>query len=370
MTPVQPRLHVHRPKETHLDLRRSLLRWARTHRRDLPWRTEPRDPYRVWVSEVMLQQTQVTTVIPYFTRFMARFPDVTTLAAASPEEVLKAWEGLGYYRRARHLHRAAQIIVQDYAGQIPTTSKELQKLPGIGRSTAGAMASLAFGERVAVLDGNVRRVLCRLYAIQENPRAPAVEKQLWQLAESLLPPTRPGDWNEALMELGATICTPRAPDCPHCPLRDCCQARAQGCANTLPVQAARKALPHYDVTAAIIRKRGKILVAQRHVNDGLGGLWEFPGGKCRAGETLEECLRRELEEELGIEVRVGRKVMTLKHAHTHQRITLHFFECRHVAGRVRALDVADWRWVRPAGLSDLPFSAPDQKVIALIQNER
>jgi A/G-specific adenine glycosylase len=347
-----------------------LHKWAQNHLRDLPWRTEPRNPYHVWISEVMLQQTQVVTVAPYFARFVAAFPNVHALAAAPLDAVLKLWEGLGYYGRARNLHRAAQLVVTEHAGELPRTAQELMQLPGIGRYTAGAIASIAFGEKAPVLDGNVKRVLCRLFAIKTDPRTPATEKHLWQLAESLLPANRAGAFNEALMELGATVCTPRAPDCPHCPLAKQCQAFTQNIAEQLPVKAPRKTLPHYDVTAAVIRKRGKLLIAQRPAEGMLGGLWEFPGGKCHAGETLAECLRREIQEELDIEINVGEKIVIVKHAYTHFRITLHAYECRHLKGRIRPVGVADWRWVTLDEIDAFAFPVTDQKIIAALQQKR
>lgn len=346
---------------------RSLLRWGQTHLRDLPWRAAPRDPYRVWVSEVMLQQTQAATAAPHFVAFTHRFPTLQALAAASLDAVLKAWQGLGYYSRARNLHRAAQIIMAEYGGQLPETVNELMKLPGIGRYTAGAIASIAFGERAPVLDGNVKRVLCRLFAIRDAPRAPATVKRLWQLAESLVPPHQPGAFNEALMELGATICTPRSPACADCPLRTHCQAYRQGIVGLVPLRAKRQALPHYDVTAAVIRKKNTILITQRPADSMLGGLWEFPGGKCHDAETLEECLRRELQEELAIQVQVGRRITTIKHSYTHFKITLHAFDCRHIAGRIRPLGVAAWRWVTLDELDNFAFPVTDQKIIQALK---
>ncbi len=365
--------------QDNIDLVSRLALWARDNLRDLPWRTEPREPYRTWISEVMLQQTQAATVVPYFTRFVERFPDVQALAAAPLDEVLKAWEGLGYYSRARNLHKAAQIVVTEHGGQLPRTVKELAKLPGVGRYTAGAIASIAYGVDAPVLDGNVKRVLCRLFVIQDDPRLPVTQKRLWELAESLLPPGQAGAFNEALMELGATVCTPRAPDCAHCPLADTgkdggrktrsyCQAYAQGIVGALPVKAKRKPIPHYDVTAAVIRKSGKFLIAQRPHEGMLGGLWEFPGGKCQDGESLPDCLRREIEEELGIEIEVGGKITTVKHAYTHFRITLHAFDCRHVSGRLHAIGVADWRWVRLDEIDGFAFPVTDQKIIAVLKS--
>jgi len=344
-----------------------LLRWAEKHLRDLPWRVEPRDPYRVWVSEIMLQQTQVSTVIPYFHRFTEHFPTVQVLAAAPLDSVLKRWEGLGYYARARHLHRAAREVVAEFDGRLPETVEELSKLPGIGRYTAGAIASIAFGHDAPVVDGNVKRVLCRIYAIRGDTRQPAIQKKLWTLAEANLPKGKAGRWNEAMMELGATICLPRSPRCDKCPLARVCRARELGIQDKLPTKATKKRLPHYDVTAAVICKRGRVLIAQRPVGGMLGGLWEFPGGKREHGESLEECLRREIREELGIKIEVGQPVTQVEHTYTHFRITLHAFECRFVNGRPRAIQVADWRWVRFDELDDFAFAVTDHKIIQALR---
>jgi A/G-specific adenine glycosylase len=344
-----------------------LLRWAEKHLRDLPWRIEPRDPYRVWISEMMLQQTQVATVIPYFRRFTERFPTVQALAAAPLDDVLKLWEGLGYYARARNLHHAARKVVAEFDGHLPDTVEELSTLPGIGRYTAGAIASIAFGRDEPVVDGNVKRVLCRVYAIRGDARQPAIQKKLWSLAAANLPKGKAGRWNEAMMELGATVCLPRSPRCDECPLARVCRARALGIQEKLPTKATKKRLPHYDVTAAVIRKRSRVLIAQRPVGGMLGGLWEFPGGKRERGESLEECLRREIKEELGVEIEVGQSVTQVKHAYTHFRITLHAFECRLVSGRPRAIQVADWRWVRFDELDDFAFAVTDRKIIQALR---
>jgi A/G-specific adenine glycosylase len=346
-----------------------LLRWAKRHLRDLPWRVEPRDPYRVWVSEIMLQQTQAVTVIPYFLRFTERFPTVQALAAAPLDDVLKLWEGLGYYARARNLHRASQKVVAEFDDQLPDTVEGLSQLPGIGTYTAGAIASIAFGRDAPVVDGNVKRVLCRVYAIRGDPHQLKIRQELWALAEANLPKGRAGRWNEAMMELGATTCTPRSPRCSECPLAEVCRARALGIQEQLPARAAKKHLPHYDVTAAVIhsQRRGRLLIAQRPMSGMLGGLWEFPGGKRKRGESLEECLRREIHEELGIKVAVGKPVVQVEHTYTHFRITLHAFECRHEAGRPRAIQVADWRWVRLDELDEFAFAVTDRKIIQALR---
>ena len=251
----------------------ALLAWYRKHKRDLPWRRDAHNPYRVWISEIMLQQTQVATVIPYYERFLAHFPTVRALADANLDDVLKTWEGAGYYARARNLHRAALEIVTRFGGKIPGTVEELLTLPGIGRYTAGAIASISFHRDAPVLDGNVMRVLCRYFNFASDIQSSKTQKELWQLMEMLLPHGRSGDFNQAMMELGATICAPRNPQCAVCPLKRNCIARQKGIQEKLPTKRAKKKLPHHQVAVGIIWKRGKILIAQRHADDLLGGLW-------------------------------------------------------------------------------------------------
>ncbi len=344
-----------------------LLAWGRTHARPFPWR-QNRDPYVVWVSETMLQQTQIATVIPYLERWLERFPTVEALAQASLEDVLKVWEGLGYYARARHLHRAARIIVERHGGRIPASREALLALPGIGPYTAGAILSLAYGQDEPILDGNARRVLTRVFGIEEDPRRPAVERRLWDLARAILVPGEARTVNEALMDLGREVCTPRSPRCDVCPLADLCVAHATGREDELPVRPPRRRVPHYTVTAGVIwNGEGRVLLAQRPPEGLLGGLWEFPGGKVEPGETLEACLRRELQEELDIEVEVGPPVGTVQHAYSHFRITLHAFHCRLIAGCPRPLCVAAWRWVRPYEVRAFPMPRADIKVVELLE---
>lgn len=345
-----------------------LLAWHESQPpRRYPWRTVPRTPYRVWVAEVMLQQTRAETAGPYYERFLVRFPTVETLAAASLDEVLKAWAGLGYYARARHLHRAAQQVVA--AGGFPATYAGWRALPGVGDYIAGAVLSLAYQQDVPAVDGNARRALARLYAVEDDAAQAATHRRLRAIAAGLLPPGRAGAFNEALMDLGATVCTPRAPRCAACPWAGDCRARAQDRAESLPVRAPRRPVPHYDVTAAIVQHDGRLLIAQRRPEDMLGGLWEFPGGKRRPGESLPDCLRRELREELDIEVTVGEPVATIPHAYTHFRITLHAFRCTLVRGEPRPLGCADIRWVRPTELDAYAFPVTDQRIIAALRNE-
>lgn len=349
-----------------------LLRWYDQHAVTMPWRTLPgmgiAEAYQVWLSEIMLQQTQVETVIPYFNRFLARFPTVTALATAPLDDVLKLWEGLGYYSRARNLHKAAQMIVSDYSGVFPSDVENLLMLPGIGRYTAGAIASIAFSVRAPVLDGNVIRVFSRLIDLPDDVTQPATLNKLWTLAEAHVPNTRPGDYNQSLMELGRTICKPRAPLCNACPLRDICRAFANGTQTERPVKRKKAATPHYDVAAGIIRDAaGNILIAQRPMDGLLGGLWEFPGGKQESDETLSECLQRELREELAIEVEVGAFFVAVKHAFTHFKITLHAFECRYVGGEPQKLGVHDWAWVTEDQFDAYSFGKADREVIAALK---
>ncbi len=338
-----------------------LLSWYRQNARQLPWRGSP-DPYAVWVSEIMLQQTRVETVIPFFQRWMARFPSVTALAEASLDEVLRLWEGLGYYSRARNLHRAAQVVTAQYGGQLPAERAALEKLPGIGRYTAGAIASMAFGQDEAALDGNIRRVLARLFDVSLPARSPAGEARLWELARQVLPAGEAGDFNQALMDLGSSICTPRSPACLVCPLTSLCRARQLGVQEQRPVLQARSAVPHLTVTAAVLRRDSQVLIAQRPPQGLLGGMWEFPGGKLEPGESLPEGLRREIREELAAEIEVGEELGVFEHAYTHFRVTLHAFFCRLSAGEPAALEASQIRWVTVPELAAFPMGKIDRQI--------
>lgn len=352
-----------------------LLAWYRDNRADLPWRLHP-DPYRIWLSEIMLQQTRVETVIPYYRRFIQALPTINALAAAPLEFVLKLWEGLGYYSRARNLRRAAQIVVEEYDGSLPADVETLLKLPGIGRYTAGAIASIAFGTAAPVLDGNVMRVFARLLDMEDDITQPATRKKLWRIAAEWLPAQDPGDYNQALMELGQQVCRPRNPHCARCPIRTHCRAWKAGTQDARPVRTKRSPTPHYDVTAGLIRdERDRLLIARRPLDGLLGGLWEFPGGKVEAGEGLINCLKRELREELAIVVEVGALFAVVEHAFTHFKISLHAFECRYLGAlppytEPQAIGVMDWAWVTEAQLSDYSFGKADRMVIAELARRR
>ena len=314
-------------------MRNALLSWYAEHQRDLPWRVDAADPYATWVSELMLQQTQVATVIPYYRRWMRRFATVADLAAADRAEVLKCWEGLGYYRRAHYLHEAAQKIVRDHEGKLPRTIEELMALPGIGKYTAGAIASIAFGDETPVVDGNVERVLARVFAIGQPIKNPAVQKRLWRLAEGIIADGQAGTLNQAMMDLGATRCRPKKPLCEDCPLPELCRGFQSGKPERFPVKAAAAAVPHIDVPVAVVRRGGKILITRRGDNGMLAGLWELPGTKTQAGMSLEESLVAFCEKRYGLELEPMELLGTVKHAYSHFRITLHVMQCRLVRGR-------------------------------------
>jgi A/G-specific adenine glycosylase len=342
-----------------------ILEWYARQGRKLPWRGTA-DPYVVWVSEIMLQQTRVEAVIPYFERWLERFPNIASLAAASEQDVLSLWEGLGYYSRARNLHKAAILVMKEYGGELPRELAALRKLPGIGKYTAGAIASMAFGQDVASMDANLRRVFARVFDVAEAADAPAGEQILWRLAEQQLPKGRAGDYNQALMDLGATICLPRNPRCLLCPLREICRASLLGIQAQRPVLKPKAAVPHYTVTAAVIRRSGKVLLAKRPSKGLLGGMWEFPGGKIDKDETLQACLRREILEELGTEIQVGDLLEVYQHAYTHFRITLHAFLCKLTGVEPKPIEAAELAWVNPINLAQYPMGKVDRLIASKI----
>ncbi|MFM8979070.1 MAG: A/G-specific adenine glycosylase [Planctomycetia bacterium] len=344
--------------------RTALLAWYDAHKRDLPWRGS-RDPYAIWVSEVMLQQTRVDTVRERWVRFLARFPSVQALARADEQAVLKEWEGLGYYRRARNLQAAArQLLAQ--GGRLPADAAGWAALPGVGPYTAAAVASIGFGQPVAVVDGNVERVLARWLHDERPVDEAATRRDLAAAAQRLLDPARPGDANQALMELGATVCTPRAPLCLLCPWAAECGARKAGDAESLPRKAPRKAGPHHDIAAGIVWRDERVLIARRPAEGLLGGLWEFPGGKRRAGESLEQACVREVREETGLSVRVEAPFVAIDHAYSHFSITLHLFHCRWQSGEPRPLGCEEPRFVALGELAAYPFPRANAKALEVL----
>ena len=320
----------------------ALLRWFRTAARPMAWR-ETRDPYRIWVSEIMLQQTRVETVAPYYDRFLRKFPDIRSLAAAPRDDVLKAWEGLGYYARARNLHRAAGILVARHGAKVPRTVETLLALPGIGRTTAGAIAAIAFGGDVPILDANARRVVARLFAVCGDLRSSAVETVLWKRSASLVRMGMGRDTALALMDLGAVVCLPNLPRCVECPLGSRCSSCLRGLQDSIPPKRAKKTLPHHDVVAAVFRRTDGALFLMRRPSDGLlGGLWAFPSGRREPGETIEDALRRSLREKLRVRAVIQREVGAVPHAYSHYRITLHGFLCETSGGALPGGEGTGW----------------------------
>ncbi len=344
------------------ELRSRLLDWYATSGRSLPWR-ETRDPYRIWISEIMLQQTQVKTVIPYFDRWIQQFPSVQSLADAELQTVLKAWEGLGYYARARNLHRAAKQIAET---GFPTDLDSIQALPGIGRTTAGGILSAAFDQPISILDGNVKRVLARLIALDKVPNKALT--QLWAISDQLIDPENGRDFNQALMDLGATVCTPKNPACLVCPWRSHCKAYNLGVQSELPMSETRTAIPHKVIGVAVIWKDQRILIDRRKPEGLLGGLWEFPGGKLEPGETIEECIQREIREELAIDIAVGEQLIVVDHTYTHFRVTLNVHHCQYLAGEPQAIECDEIRWVAVDELSDYAFPKANIKIIEALRS--
>lgn len=338
-----------------------LIAWSRRRARALPWR-RTRNPYRAWISEIMLQQTRVETVLPYYRRFLKEFPTAEVLAESSLQSVLKVWEGLGYYSRARNLHRAARQIQTGLGSHFPRTAAEWEALPGVGRYTAAAIAAIAYGEGAAALDANARRILARLFAYRRPIRGARAERDLAVLFSKLRGAAAPGAFFQALMDLGQLVCLPRRPLCAECPVAVDCESKKRGTQNRLPLRAKPVALPHYDVAAAVILRGQKALIARRPEGKLLGGLWEFPGGKSERGENLPACLRRELKEELGVSVRVREKILEVRHAFSHFRITLYVFRCDSLRGMPKPIGAAEVRWVSIRGLAAFPMGRADRIV--------
>jgi len=334
-----------------------LLRWFAKRARDLPWR-RTRDPYAIWVSEIMLQQTQVATVIPYFRKFLRLFPTVRRLSHADLSEVLKVWEGLGYYSRARNLHRAARLVCDQFQGKIPELLQDLLTLPGIGRSTAGAILSIAYDQEVPILDGNVKRVISRLFAISDDPAKGRTQERLWHLSESLIPKQQANPFNQALMDLGATVCMPKESLCNLCPLRDFCEAKVLGNPEEYPTRAKRKKVPHVDGVSAVVIRNGKVLLHQRPPKGFSGGLWEFPNWKMARQENLRLDLKKWIKNETHLKVTVKDQIGTFEQTYSHFKLTLKVFHCRVLEGT----KVGTARWVSNRRLGGFPMSRMHRRI--------
>jgi len=346
--------------------RRQLLTWFDRHRRDLPWRHN-RDPYRIWISEVMLQQTTVAAVVPYFHRFLKAFPTVRHLARADEQEVLHLWQGLGYYRRARHLHQAAKMIVNDWHGQFPDDPSRWQQLPGVGRYIMGAVLSQAFDRRLPIIEANSIRVLSRWFGQRGDPKSSAMQKWLWTTAEDVLPKKRIGDFNQAVMEIGALVCTPTAPKCVQCPIKSDCAANQQGRPLDFPTPAKPPAITHLQEVAVVVRHKGNVLIAQRLPNEKRwASMWEFPQTPVVGAITSELAAQNWLKRSLNSSVRLGPEITSIRYAVTRFRLTLLVLEATAPRARVKCVEYADARWVPPTDLKNYPMSTAQRKVAEIV----
>jgi len=353
------------PKEI-AAFQQQLQDWYRENQRQLPWRRS-RDPYRIWVSEVMLQQTQVNTVIPYYDRFITRFPDIGALAVSALQDVLKCWEGLGYYARARNLHKATAIVMSRFSGQVPDDWKDFTSLPGVGAYIGVAVLSIAYHRPYAVVDGNVKRVLSRVFEDSTPVNSPKSHRAFQHLAEILFDPSHPGRYNQALMEIGALVCKPANPQCPVCPVSAGCLSHRHESIKEYSKRNKRKKVPEVFIAIGVIRKKGKVLITQRKLDGLLGGMWEFPGGKIEKGETAEASCLREIKEEVGLNIVVDMHFTKIRHAYTHFKIVLDVFLCNHVDGNVRLCGPVDHCWIKIEDIDQYPVPKANLKFISKLK---
>ena len=354
---------------------KNLLAWYRKAHRPLPWR-QTRDPYRIWISEILLQQTRVNTAITFYDRFLARFPTLTDLAEAPVEAVLQVWQGLGYYGRARNLHRAARLIQKEFDGMVPDEPEVLETLPGIGPYTAAAIASIAFDKDAAVLDGNVARVLCRACGVRDALTRSSTKRQLKDLADRLLPRGHAADFNQAVMELGALICKPARPECPVCPVKHVCAANRLGLADRLPLRPPRPRLPVRVRLVTAVAYRGRLLFERRALKGFLGGLWELPGIYLEGEEESHQGLKR-LERRLGHRLAVqripGRNRFSVKHVYSHFEESNQVFICEGAGGANRGRrgnTEQTYRWIHPAQLEPYPITGATRKILRRLEQTK
>ena len=343
-----------------------LLNWYEKYHRSLPWR-KTSDPYCIWVSEVMLQQTRVQTVIPYYEKFLSVFPSLQMLAESDLQKVLKCWEGLGYYARARNLHRATQEIMTHHGGIVPQDLSSLKALPGIGDYIAAAVSSIAFGNPHAVVDGNVKRVLARFHKTDLPINNPAAGKVFKAAADVFLEKSRPGTFNQAVMELGALVCTPKNPRCNDCPLARKCVAFKDKVVEEYPRRIKKARIPEYRVAVGVVWKGSRVLITQRKPEGLLGGLWEFPGGKIQNGETPSDACIREINEEVNLVVETEEPIARIRHAYTHFKIVMDVFRCIYLNGRIKLRGPVDYKWIRLSEIDRFPFPGANRKFIPLIK---
>lgn len=341
---------------------KKLFKWYATHHRKLPWR-ETNDPYKIWISEVMLQQTTVPAVVPYYKEWLSQFPDVQTLSASPLQQVLKVWQGLGYYQRAKNLHRSARILMDEHRGKIPEDYEQLIKLPGFGPYTTAAVLSIAFDKPFPVIDANVRRVWMRIMGMRKESN-PKVDKDILGFMKPFLPRTKMGIFNQAVMELGSLVCRPKNPHCLLCPVQEYCEAFTMGEQEIIP-RPRRRSYRKIQAVIGVVEKKGKYLIQKRPPTGLLSDLWEFPGGKRRKDETLQQALRREMMEELGVEVDGIRSLTQVKHSYTQFQVKLYAFQCS--LKTEPSLTKRDHRWVSLRGMRKYPFPSGSAKIVQFLE---
>ena len=345
-----------------VDFQKKLLLWYRANKRSLPWR-QTESPYHIWISEIFLQQTRVESVVPYYTRFIDKFPCIEQLASADLQSVLKCCEGIGYYSRIRNLHKTAKILQKEYKGRFPDIFSDIVRLPGIGEYTAAAICSIAFDQKFPAIDGNVLRVYSRLFSIKEDILKSSVRKRIKTIVEETMPSDSCGEFNQAVMELGALLCTPANPVCAKCPVVNFCTAREENIQSGLPFKKQKKSVPSYHVGAGLVWKSGKILITRRPEEGFLGGLWELPGGKKEENETIEQCIAREIREEVRVQVKVSEFFKRIKHAYSHFHIILDVYHCQWIKGDPECISCIDWCWADISQLRSFPFPRANKKII-------
>lgn len=334
-----------------------LMKWYRKNSRPLPWR-ETTDPYKIWISEIMLQQTTVNAVIPYYQRWIEKFPRIEDVARAPLQKILRIWQGLGYYQRAKNIHQCAKVICREHKGEIPRTADELRKLPGFGPYTVGAVLSIAFDQRQPIIDANVRRVVMRQLAI-EGSATPVQDPAILRFLDQVMPQKGMSVFNQALMELGALICRSRQPACLICPVREGCQAYARGIQEIIP-QPKKKMIKEIQAVIAVIENNGNFFIQQRDSKGLLADLWEFPGGKIEKGESSYDALCREVKEELHVEVKSAKHLTNLKHFYTQFCVDLHVFACQ---SKTLPIEDKTHRWVRLKDFSKYPMPSGSVKIV-------
>ncbi|MGH1363805.1 MAG: A/G-specific adenine glycosylase [Calditrichia bacterium] len=348
-----------------VSFQKNLLSWYDRHKRDLPWR-HSRDPYAIWLSEVMLQQTQVKTVIPYYNNWLQKFPGMKQLADADLNSVLKSWEGLGYYSRARQFHKAICHVHHELQSEVPDDYDVFLELPGVGEYTAAAVQSIAFGGAYAVVDGNVKRVLARLFEIDLPVNVANAKKTFQQIATELLHTQRSGDYNQALMELGATICKPRSPLCKECPVADLCAVQLNSNQHEYPKRKKRKPVPVYRMATGVVYRNDRVLITRRPEDGLLGGLWEFPGRNVEAAETSSADCKVAIKDAVNLEVEVGERIASVKHAYSHFKVEMDVYNCTYIAGAVELSKAVDFKWVSKEELAEYPFPGVNNKFLPLV----